>query len=429
MREERSHIICMRPFLAVIAAVTLAVSASALPASHAAGPLVVLVYGGKTYEYTDEYPDPPDFTVAEEYEERGINEPMSERMDKVESLISGGCGVKAALLWCFPLLADTVARAKTDIELTAEDAEMRFDQDATPMFEIKRSCPGLAVDETRLYTDVYFALRRGLHRVAVNVVAVLPSVTAEDLAACTRLRSRFETSYASSVASRRHNIELAMSRIGGTVLAPGEEFSFNAQVGRRTKANGFEEAKIIVGGEYTDGVGGGVCQASTTLYNAALLAGMKITAVSRHTLVPSYVEPSFDAMVNGSGSDLKFVNDGEDPVYVRAYAKNGKAVAEFYSSALPYKISRRSVTVKTGKRPADREFVDVERRYTDGLLPGEKVRVSGGAPAVSSEGYLIKTYPNGRTESVLLRRDSYAEAAGRVAVAPESGGKENADDK
>lgn len=90
MREERSHIICMRPFLAVIAAVTLAVSASALPASHAAGPLVVLIYGGKTYEYTDEYPDPPDFTVAEEYEERGINEPMSERMDKVESLISDG---------------------------------------------------------------------------------------------------------------------------------------------------------------------------------------------------------------------------------------------------------------------------------------------------------------------------------------------------
>ena len=87
------------------------------------------------------------------------------------------------------------------------------------------------------------------------------------------------------------------------------------------------------------------------------------------------------------------------------------------------------MTVKTGKRPADREFVDVERRYTDGLLPGEKVRVSGGAPAVSSEGYLIKTYPNGRTESVLLRRDSYAEAAGRVAVAPDSGGNENADDK
>ena len=167
---------------------------------------------------------------------------------------------------------------------------------------------------------------------------------------------------------------------------PGESFSFNKTVGRRTEENGFRRAKIIVGGQYTDGVGGGVCQASTTLYNAALLAGMKVTAVSRHSLVPSYVDPSFDAMVNGSGSDLKFVNAGEDPVFIRAVATNGKATAEFYSSELPYKVQLKSVTVKTGERPADTEFVDTERRYTEGMAAGEKIRVSGGAPAVPGEG-------------------------------------------
>lgn len=380
--------------------------------------LVILTYGDKAYEYTDEYPDPPDFTVSEEYDERGLRLSPEKRMKKVDALIASGSSVKDALLYCFPLLSRTVSLALSEVRLSATDAEIRFDPDSSPMFEISRSRPGYELDETRVYSDVYFALKAGVTQVALSPKHVLPQRTASELAECTRLRSRFSTSISSSTASRKHNVALALSRVSGSVIGAGETFSFNAVVGRRTEANGFEKAKIISGGEYTDGVGGGVCQASTTIYNAALLAGMDIVAVNRHTLVPTYVDPSFDAMVNGSGSDLKFRNGGDDPVFIRAFATSDKATVEFYSSELPYKVTLRSRTLKTGARPKDKEFVDTERKYTAGMESGEKVRVSGGAPSVSSEGYLIKTYPDGRKEEKRIRRDEYASAAGKIAVAP-----------
>ena len=396
----------MRPFCAIcLAAVAAAISfaaPAALTANAASAPLVTLFYGGAEYVCREDYPEPPDFLTGEEYARRGLDRPVRERLAVADKLISEGSDVKRALIYCFPALEDTVGEAMSSVRKVPVDAEIRFSPDKSPMFEISRSVPGYSLREMRVYSDIYFALRRGSKRVMLSPEADLPAVTAERLAACTRLRSRF-----------------SMSRINGRTLMPGESFAFNKTVGRRTEENGFRRAKIIVGGQYTDGVGGGVCQASTTLYNAALLAGMKVTAVSRHSLVPSYVDPSFDAMVNGSGSDLKFVNAGEDPVFIRAVATNGKATAEFYSSELPYKVQLKSVIVKTGERPADTEFVDTERRYTEGMEAGEKIRVSGGAPAVTSEGYVIKVYPDGRCEQTRIRRDEYSPAAGRIAVAPD----------
>lgn len=409
----------MRPLISFAAAAMIAVIiSSSVPALTPNTSLIVLEYGESAYEYTDEYPSPPDFTIAEDYQERGIGRKLSERMSIVDDLIAGGSNTKEALLYCFPLLERTVEKALADVRLEPVDGEIRFMPDSMPMFEIRRSVPGYRLEESRVYSDIYFALRRGVKRVALSPVAVLPSVTAEELSAYTRLRARFTTSYSTSTASRAHNIALAMSKINGTTLMPGQTFSFNNIVGKRTTANGFESAKIIMDGEYTEGVGGGVCQASTTVYNAALMAGMRITAVNRHTLVPTYVDPSFDAMVNGSGSDLKFINTGDGPVFVRTYAKGGTAVAEIYSSQLPYKLSLRSETVSVGERPADKEFVDTERTYTEGMASGEKVRISGGAPAVRSNGYLVIEYQDGRREEHAIRSDSYAAAAGRIAIAP-----------
>ena len=391
----------------------------ALPAAYAPPrPLLVFVYGSAEYAYYDEYPAPADYTTSEDYQKRGLNLAPRERLKIADKLIKEGRDVKDALLYCFPLLGKLVEKAKADINRDPVESEIRFRPDSFPMFEIKRSEAGRAVDEDSVYADAYFALTRGLGRVALGIRPLLPERTAEELSAYTRLRSEFSTSFSASTPERKHNIALALSRVNGTSIEAGGTFSFNEKVGRRTAENGFKEAKIIVDGSYTDGVGGGVCQASTTVYNAALLAGMKITAVSRHTLVPTYVEPSFDAMVNGSGSDLKFVNDGDGPVFIRAYVTATSAYVKFYSSELPYEISRRSVTLSIGERPEDVEFTDTDGKYTAGMKSGEKVRISGGAPPVKSEGYIIRKYPDGRREEKKIRVDAYSSAAGRVAVAP-----------
>ena len=128
---------------------------------------------------------------------------------------------------------------------------------------------------------------------------------------------------------RCENIAIAASLIDGITIQPYGEFSFNKTVGRRTEEAGFQQAKIIVRGEYVLGVGGGVCQVSTTLYNAALKSGLQITEYHPHSLRVGYVAPSRDAMVS-TDNDLVFFNPHAYPVTLLAKVfENGICVSFF----------------------------------------------------------------------------------------------------
>ena len=121
---------------------------------------------------------------------------------------------------------------------------------------------------------------------------------------------------------RCENIAIAAELISGITIQPYGEFSFNQTVGRRTEEAGFQKAKIIVNGEYVLGTGGGVCQVSTTLYNAALKSGLTVTEFHPHSLQVSYVAPSRDAMVS-TQSDLCFINPHVFPVRLTAEVFDG----------------------------------------------------------------------------------------------------------
>lgn len=125
--------------------------------------------------------------------------------------------------------------------------------------------------------------------------------------------SSYTTYFNAKDTGRCENISIAASLVDGATIQPYGEFSFNATVGRRTAEAGFRQAKIILNGEYVLGVGGGVCQVSTTLYNAALKAGLAVTEFHPHSLRVAYVEPSRDAMVS-TKSDLKLFNPHDHPV-------------------------------------------------------------------------------------------------------------------
>ncbi len=214
-----------------------------------------------------------------------------------------------------------------------------------------------------------------------------------------RLIAHFTTYYGESGEGRKSNIALAASRIDKTVLAPEDEFSFNDAVGRRTEANGFKTAYIISDGEFVEGIGGGVCQVSSTLYNCALLAGLAITCVRAHSLPVSYVAPSFDAMVS-SASDLRFVNTLSAPVTVRMYADGKYLRAEIYGVDEVY-IRRRSETVDVLPYPT-------EYREDATLEAGEEKVDTYGKNGIRSEGWL-DYFKDGELEySLLIRRDVYA---------------------
>lgn len=131
--------------------------------------------------------------------------------------------------------------------------------------------------------------------------------------------SAYSTSLAGRSRSQRHNAELALGRLVGAIVPPGEEFSFNGRVGSFSRDRGYRRAPVSYNGQLIDSWGGGVCQTSTTLYNAALLSGMEIVERSRHRFAPSYVPPGLDAAVAFSSIDLKFRNP--HPFAVRVFGQ------------------------------------------------------------------------------------------------------------
>lgn len=228
------------------------------------------------------------------------------------------------------------------------------------------------------------------------------------------LRAQFYTSYPTSTEERKSNISLAVKSLNGTLVGSGEEFSFNCAVGERTIKRGYKTAKIIVGGEFVDGVGGGVCQVSTTLYNAVLLAGLKIIEYHPHSLPVSYVAPSFDAMVNSAWADLRFVNDTKNPIIIIATADGQRLTVQIYGQKMEEVITRKSVIIEEIPAPENLVFDDDSGEYPD-LYEGESRVIKYGAKGYKSEGYLSVS-KNGKTTMIKLRSDKYLPTRGKTVI-------------
>ena len=135
--------------------------------------------------------------------------------------------------------------------------------------------------------------------------------------------SKYTTIYDAGNSNRAHNIALAASTINGTVLLPGESFSYNGTLGNTTKEKGYKEGGAYVGGKVVQAYGGGICQVSTTLYNAVLYANLEIVERHNHSYAVSYVPAGRDATVAYGGKDFKFKNNRNYPIKIVANAKNG----------------------------------------------------------------------------------------------------------
>ncbi len=170
---------------------------------------------------------------------------------------------------------------------------------------------GVGLDVARSSALVLAAAERRQNRVAlltVSKVAPRRGTAQAKAMGITGLVSSYETFYG-GVPNRIHNVQVVAHLVDDKLIAPGATFSFNATTGERTAAKGFLEAPVIVNGELQTGLGGGVCQVSTTVFNAAYEAGLPITARTNHALYISHYPLGRDATVNYPGTDLKFVND------------------------------------------------------------------------------------------------------------------------
>lgn len=215
---------------------------------------------------------------------------------------------------------------------TAENAYFYMDDGGN--LAIEPSINGSAVNIERTAADIKTALSTmETTKVLVTVDAdAEPPLTTADLEAMnmTGVLASFSTRYNAGQGDRSHNIWQAAQYLDMKLLLPGQTFSFNEIVGKRTAERGFREAPIIENGQFTDGRGGGVCQVSTTLYGAVIRTDMMVLARQPHSLKIAYVDPGQDAMVAWGSSDLMFRNDYDTPVLLHATAGGGIVSMTFY---------------------------------------------------------------------------------------------------
>lgn len=209
-----------------------------------------------------------------------------------------------------------------------------------------------------------------------------PVTTAAKLSASYIPISSFSTSFSTSISNRINNIELATKAINGTLLMPGETFSFNKIVGERTRQRGYKEAGIIVGDKIESGLGGGICQVSSTLYNTLLQANIKASERRNHSLPLAYIAKGLDATVDWGNIDLKFKNTLSTPIYIEGYIKNKNVYFNIYSSQEQPKRSYKTVTNVYETLLPSIKYIDDPTR-----LVGETEIVKKAA-----NGYRVKVY-------------------------------------
>lgn len=212
-------------------------------------------------------------------------------------------------------------------ELYSEAKDAYFTQNPYAIFPSENGVDfAISIDEAKAM------LQEDKEEYAIPLKVLYPSVTTNMIGseAFPNLLSQYSTSYSTRNQKRTTNLRLAANKINGTILMPGETFSYNKVVGERTIAAGYQEAPIYVSGKVVDGLGGGICQITTTLYNAVVYANLDIVERSNHQFVPSYAPASRDATVVYGSIDFKFKNNRDYPIKIVCSVQNGIANFQIY---------------------------------------------------------------------------------------------------
>lgn len=300
-------------------------------------------------------------------------------------------------------IKDLISKIQEEINKQPVDGSLTMV--SSGKFNVTPDKQGAKLNSDKLEKDILSKISGNVssnEEVTAQVEILKAKHTGESLSKVNTKVASFSTDFSTSAYERSTNITLATKSINGTLLMPGDEFSFNNVVGERTAAKGYLVAGVIIGNKADSGIGGGICQVSTTLYNAILRANINSTARAHHTLPSHYIGLGMDATVDYGNLDYKFKNTLPYPIYIEGYVSNKHLYFNVYSDS--------SLNVKT---------YDIVSKTTDTLnytteykddptLPVGQEQVS----QPPSTGYKVEvyrnTYQNGTMVSQdLLYKDTY----------------------
>ena len=327
-----------------------------------------------------------------------------------------GSSVNVAFNYMFVGLDEKIEQIIKEVETEPVNSTITFNPNSKKLFTITDSKNGLRVDKAKLYKDIndQFISSNNV-QVDLSFIEEVADITKEYNETLTQKVASFSTNVADSTGGRKQNVRLALEKFNGLILEPNQEISFNDITGPHTLENGYKIATIIYNGEFTDGVGGGICQASTTLYNALLLSGVEINEVHKHTLPVFYVPLALDAMVSEHTSDLRFTNTTENPMYIHTYSDKNSVTVDIYTKPSEYTYKTRSETIDTIKADGDKVISDTEGKYSSKVLfKGEYFRLSNAKDGYEAKSYLQKFKDGVMIEEQELRTEIYKAQMGVV---------------
>ena len=323
--------------------------------------------------------------------------------DAVQIVANKTGNFKTALKDVFINLDSKIDNIINEIDKQPVDASVSFNPDIKPMFVINKEQNGVKANKDKLINDLQSQfLKNKKIEIEVQTDDIEPNIKSDYFDDKLSLQSKFSTSIKNSQAGRRNNVLVALGKINGTVVKPNEIVSFNSLTSPQDASGGYQNAIIILNGIYTNGMGGGICQASTTLYNALVLANLEIEEVHKHTIPVHYVEHALDAMISDGYADLIFKNTSENDIYIKSYVSGDDAVVEIYGKSIPDGITIKRVAEETTiPHNGDKVIVDTNGEYANKVLyKGEYYRLKW-----PSEGYDAKAYKEYYRDGKLIKRE------------------------
>lgn len=334
-----------------------------------------------------------------------------ERFAIGSDLLKNGADIEVEYTYDDALLTEKLQAVAAEFDREAQDSSISRQNGS---FIVSPEQTGRTMDQAKTKEKVSDLVEsRTGGKVEIIAEVTQPKVTAEDNSHVTDLIGTYYTTYSNSDRNRNNNLVVGCNYINGTILAPGETFSANEELGSQTAAGGYRNAGVYVNGKVEQGMAGGVCQVTSTLYNAVILAELEVVERHPHSMTVGYVPLGRDAAIAGTYKDLKFKNNTPYPIFIEAYASGGKLVMNIFGHEM-HNAGRtlEYETVYEATIPKPEEIVTEDPE----LPEGERVITANGRTGCKVSVYK-KVYENGKQlSSDWFSSSSYRSTADEVTV-------------
>lgn len=365
---------------------------------------ITVTVGDKNFEI--KYSDLGSTINADKTAEEALAYGKAEGMFKKNSYIKDGVDteVNTELTYDEAKLKEFEDKINTEVEVPAIDASISINYGEK---HITPEVIGKKIDAEELHTKLVACIDPDPNKVETVSLALQdysPKITAEALNKIDGILGSFSGSYTNDGTGRVTNMRLATGYINGTLLMPGDEFSYNNTIGPTTPERGYKEANTYVGATIVPGYGGGVCQVSSTLYRAVIQANIRSTERRNHSMTVGYAKPGLDATVAAGYIDYKFVNTYDFPVYIQGYLSGNQVVFNIFGN----KEAMGGKTYELVNEILETYNYGTEEVKDASLNEGTRIVKSSGANGCKASGYLV-TYENGvQINKELISTDVYS---------------------